>query len=90
MTTTRLVQNTVLPLILGLAYLNIGHSQESVQNRLGVFFTILITQSFSVMLGTVHVCKYLELSKKFLLKTSKNISKLDFCHESFKQTYIIF
>lgn len=68
MTRARFVQNLIVALILSLvlflsffgnrkAYVRLEDDQNGVQNRLGLIITIIFTQGFSALLGTVHVCK---------------------------------
>ncbi|KAF0973210.1 hypothetical protein FDP41_008417 [Naegleria fowleri] len=65
LTFSRLFQNVVMALLVGLIFLQIGHDQQSVQDRNGVLFFCLINQSMNSIFGSLAVF-LLEEKKVFL------------------------
>jgi len=51
----RLVQNLVISILMGLVYLNLGHDQASITDRLGLMFFIILNQAMNAMFFTLNV-----------------------------------
>eukprot|EP00993_Chasmostoma_nieuportense_P001445 NODE_2327_length_1210_cov_40.384118_g2213_i0.p1 GENE.NODE_2327_length_1210_cov_40.384118_g2213_i0~~NODE_2327_length_1210_cov_40.384118_g2213_i0.p1 ORF type:complete len:368 (+),score=98.38 NODE_2327_length_1210_cov_40.384118_g2213_i0:3-1106(+) len=55
LTRVRLFQTLFLGLLLGAIYFDLGNDQQSIQMRQGLIFFTLVNQSFTPLLGVLHV-----------------------------------